>query len=165
MLKDKIQEDLNQAIKRKDETACSTLRGVLASVLSKEKDKRYKISKEEQDPEKLDKESKLTEEEFLHIVSSEAKKRKEAIIEYEKGGRTDLAEKEKAELGILEKYLPEQLSEEEIKAIVKQAIKETGASDMKDMGKVMAKAMPKAGGRADGSEISKIVKELLSQDD
>ena len=98
---------------------------------------------------------------MLEVISSEVKKHKESISGFEKGERQDLVEKEKRELEILQKYLPEQISEEEIKEIAKEAIQETGAKEIKDMGKVMADIMPKIKGRADGSQASKIVKELL----
>ncbi|GAH90207.1 unnamed protein product [marine sediment metagenome] len=164
MLKDKIQSNLNQALKRGDEITCSTLRMLLAAILSKEKEKRYKIFKEE--PELTEKElaekSFLTDEEVIEVISSEIKKRKEAILGFEKGERKELAEKEKAEMEVLEKYLPEQLSEEEIERLVKEAIEEVGAEDIKDMGKVMAALMPKVKGKADGGLVSKIVKELLN---
>jgi len=153
MLKEAIKEDLNQALKKGDEIKCSTLRMLLAAVLSKEKEKKYK--------EKIEEEVELADEEMIDVISSEAKKRKESIIEYEKGERQSLAEKEKAELEILQKYLPEQLSEEEIKKLIEEAIEKTGAQDIKDMGKVMAELMPKLKGRADGGLVSKIVKELL----
>jgi len=153
MLKEAIKEDLNQALKKGDEIKCSTLRMLLAAVLSKEKEKKYK--------EKIEEEVELADEEMIDVISSEAKKRKESIIEYEKGERQSLAEKEKAELEILQKYLPEQLSEEEIKQLIEEAIEKTGAQDIKDMGKVMAELMPKLKGRADGGLVSKIVKELL----
>jgi hypothetical protein len=153
MLKAEIQQELKKAVKGGDEINRSTLRMVLAAVSNKEKEKRYK--------EKAEAEVQLTEEEMIEVISSEAKKRKEAIREYEKGGRQDLAEKEKAELKILEKYLPEQLSEEEIRKLVQQAVEKTGASEMKDMGKVMAELMPQVKGKADGTIVSQIVKELL----
>ena len=165
MLKQTIQSDLTQALKRGDEITCSTLRMLLAAILSKEKEKRYKISKEE--PELTEKElaekSFLTDEELIEVVSSEIKKRKEAILGFEKGERKELAEKEKSEMEILGKYLPEQLSEEEIERLVKDAIEEVGAGDIKDMGKVMAALMPKVKGKADGSMVSRIVKELLAK--
>jgi len=109
----------------------------------------------------LEKESRLTDEETLEAVSYEAKKRKESIAEFEKGGRNDLVEKEKKELAILKTYLPEQLAEEEIKKLVKEAVEKTGAKEPKDMGKVMAELMPKTKGRADGNLVSKVVKESL----
>lgn len=151
MLKQTIQKDLFQAVKEGDEITRSTLRLLLAGILNKEKEKKYKTSKEE-----------LTDEEIIEIVFSEIKKRKEAIVEYERGGRKDLADKEKAELEVLQKYLPEQLSEQELKKIVKEAIEKVGAKEIKDIGKVMAEIMPKVKGRADGSQVSKIVKELLT---
>ncbi|MDP2910192.1 MAG: GatB/YqeY domain-containing protein [bacterium] len=154
MLKAEIQQELKKAVKGGDEINRSTLRMVLAAVSNKEKEKRYK--------EKAEAEVQLTEEEMIEVISSEAKKRKEAIREYEKGGRQDLAEKEKAELKILEKYLPEQLSEEAIRKLAQQAVEKTKASEMKDMGKVMAELMPQVKGKADGAIVSQIVKELLS---
>ena len=108
MLKQKIQQDLNQAVKKKEEIKSSVLRMVLAVILNKEKEKRFRVSKEktaisEQD---LQKESQLTDEDTIEVIFSEIKKRKEAILEYEKGERKDLAEKEKKELEILREYLP-----------------------------------------------------------
>ena len=91
-----------------------------------------------------------------------AKQRKEAIEMYEKGGRQDLVEKEKAELAVVESYLPKQMSEEEIRELVKEAIEATGASSPKDIGKVMQHVMPKVKGRADGSVVNKIVREMLA---
>ncbi len=164
-LRQKIQEDLKEALKEKRELELSVLRMLSSAMVNKEKEKRYKISREK--PElveaELSKESQLTEEETLAAVAAEAKKRKEAIVEFAKGQREDLAEKEKAELEILKKYLPEQISEETLRNLVKEAIAKTGAKEMKDMGKIMAELMPKIKGKADGSLVSKIVKELLAQ--
>lgn len=101
MLKDTIKDDINNALKEGDEVKCSTLRMLLAAVLNKEKEKKYKIYKEG-----LDEKEELTDEEIIDVISSEAKKRKEAITEFEKGDRQDLVKKEKAELEILKKYLP-----------------------------------------------------------
>jgi len=165
MLKLTIQTDLTEAVKKSDEISRSTLRMLLAAILNKEKEKRHKIAKVE--PEMTEKElaekSCLTDEETIEVISSEVKKRKEAILGFEKGERKELAEKEKAEIEILEKYLPEQLSEEEIRKLVKEVIEKTGAKETKNMGKVMAEIMPKVKGKAEGSEVRKIVKELLSQ--
>ena len=99
----------------------------------------------------------------MKLVSSEIKKRKDAIALYEQGKRPELAEREKKEIEILKKYLPEQLSEEEIKKIVAESIEKTGAKEMKDMGKVMADLNPKIKGKADGGEVSKIIKEILNK--
>ena len=164
ILKQKIQQDLNEAVKNKEELRTSVLRQLSAAILNKEKEKRYKIIKDE--PELTEKElvekSQLTDEEVIDVISSEAKKRKESILEFEKGKRQDLVEKEKKELEILQKYLPEQISEEEIKKLAREVIDKVGASAKKDMGKVMAELMPKLKGRANGSLVSKIIKELLT---
>ena len=152
-LEKRIKLDLNSAMFAKKELEVSVLRQLLAAVLNKEKEKRFK-SKEE-------KEAYLTDEEFMEVILSEAKKRREAIDLFTKGGRADLAEKEKRELEILGKYMPEQMTAEEIKKLVMEAISKVGAKEMKDMGKVMAELMPKVKGRADSSLLGKMVKELL----
>jgi len=177
-LKQKIQQDLKTSLIEKKELELLVLRMLQGAIINKEKVKRYKISKEKPEltGEELEKESQLTDEEVIELVSSEIKKRKEAISEFEeamlllspgyhsafeKGKIEDLIKKEKAEIKILEKYLPEQLSEEEIKKLAKETIEKIGAEDIKDMGKVMAEIMPKVKGRAGGGMVSKIVKELL----
>ena len=164
-LKKQIQNEVKDFLKAGDELASSTLRMVLAGVISKEKEKRYKISKEKPDlkEQELIKESELTDEEIIEVLLSEIKKRKDAIVLYKKGDRQELADKEKKEIEILQKYLPEQIPEEELKKIVEESIAKTGASEIKDIGKVMADLMPKVKGKADNSEISKIIKELLSK--
>lgn len=164
MLKEKIKNDLIQALKEKKEIEISTLRLLSAAIFNKEKEKRYKISQEkpEASGEELERESQLTDEEVIEVISSEVKKRREAILQFEKGKREDLLEKEKKEIEILERYLPEQLSEEEIKKLAKEIIKKVGAKEPKDIGKVMGELMPKVKGKAEGSLVSKIVKELLS---
>jgi len=162
MLQEKINEDLKKAIQEKNELAVLALRGLNAAVHNKKIEKRTKLSKQEKDLTKLEKESKLTEEEILEVISSEAKKRKDAIDEFRKGGRDDLVEKEKRELEILKKYLPEQMNEEQIKKEAKKAIEEVGASGPQEMGKVMGVLMPKLKGRAEGGMVSKIVQELLA---
>lgn len=165
MLKEKILEDLNSALKRKKETEVSVLRLLLTSVLNREKEKRYKLSKEKSElaVKELEKKSSLSDEEVLGVVLSEIKKRKEAILIFEKGKRKDLMEKENAEIEVLKKYLPEQLSEEEIKKLAAEAVEKIGAKQLKDMGKVMAELVPKIKGRADGNSVSKIVKKLLEE--
>jgi uncharacterized protein len=150
MLKEAIKNDLNKAIKEQNSLFSGTLRMLLAAISNKEKEKKYKEGSEE-----------LAEEEVLNIVVSEAKKRKEAIESFKNAQRLELAEKEESELKVLEKYLPEQLSEEELKNLVQEAINEVSCSGVKDMGKVMAVLMPKIKGKADGSQVSQIVKELL----
>jgi hypothetical protein len=163
-LKEQINQDLKEAVKKKEELPSMVLRMLSAVLLNKEKEKRYKISKNNPEikEQELVEKSHLTEEEIIEAVSSEVKKRMEAAVEYEKGNRLESAEKEKKEAEILKKYLPEQLSKEELEKLVAKAVQETGATSQKDMGKVMAALMPDVKGRADGSLISKIVKELLT---
>ena len=163
-LKEKITTDIKKALKEKESIRVSTLRMLQAAILNKEKEKRAKLAKEKEEikEEELVKESQLIDEEIILVISSEAKKRKESVLEFEKGGRQDLVEKEKTELEILQKYLPEQLSEGEITKLAKEAIEKTGASETKDMGKVMAELMPKVKGKTEGGIVSKIIKELLS---
>ena len=138
-----------------------TLRQVLSAVLNKEKEKRFNLSKENQNV--TEEESKLTDEEILDVVNLEVKKRREAAEGFEKGGRMESVEKEKKEMEILKKYLPEQISEEEIKNLVAKAVESVGAKEIKDMGKVMAELMPKTKGKADPALVGKIVKEALGQ--
>ncbi len=163
MLKEQIREDLNSALKEKKELEVSVLRMLNAAIVNREKEKRYKTSKEKPEltEKDLEKESWLIDGEILDVISSEIKKRKEALLLFEKGKRQDLVEKEKKEIEILKKYLPEQISEEELKKLAKEVIEKVGATEPKDMGKVMAELMPKVKGRAEGSLVSKIVKELL----
>ncbi len=111
----------------------------------------------------IDKQKELTDEEIIQVIQKYAKQRKESIKQYKEAGRNDLAEKEQKELDIVSKFLPEALSEDEIQKIVDDVIAETGASSMKDMGKVMKIVMGKVKGRADGSVVSRIVKEKLSK--
>src|SRR4030042_243188 len=153
-LKEKIQSELNLSIKGNKPLAVSVFRELLAAFVNKEKEKRFK-SKEE-------KEALLTDEEAMEVIAFEAKKRKESIVEFEKGNRKDLADKEKEELAILSAYLPEQMPEEEIRKLVKEAIEKTGASEMKDMGKVMQELMPQVKGKADGNLVGQLVKEFLA---
>jgi hypothetical protein len=163
-LKDKIQEDLKKSQKESDELKVSVLRLLLSSLLNKEKEKRYKAYQADTNiaEKELNDKSHLSDEEIMEVISSEIKKRRESALEFEKGRRQDLAEKEKKEMEILKSYLPEQMPEEEIRKLVKDIINKVGAKEQKDMGKVMAQLMPKVKGKADGSLVSGIVKELLS---
>jgi len=165
MLKQQIKNAVNEALKSGDQLSSGTLRMLLASILTKEKDKRYKIATEKPDTteENLVKESELTDEQILEVISSEIKKRRDAIVLYEQGKRPELADKEKQEIEVLQKYLPDQLNPEEIKKLVEESIAKVGAKEMRDMGKVMADLNPKVKGKAEGGEVSKIVKELLSK--
>ena len=167
MLKQQIQSDSTEALKSGEQLKLSVLRMLLAAITTKAKEKRFKVSK---DPasveasageESLASASQLTDEEIIDVVSSEIKKRKDAIALYEKGGRQELADKEKKEIEILKKYLPEQLSQDEVKKLVEESVAKTGAAEMKDMGKVMKDLGLKIKGRADSTLVSNIVKDLL----
>ena len=162
-IKQKLQEDLREAVKKKEELRTSVLRMLNSAIHNREIEKKTKLRKTgeitEQD---LIKKGQLTDEEITETIFSEIKKRKEAISEFEKGKREDLVEKEKKEIEILEKYMPEQLTEEDIKKLAKEIIEKLGAREMRDMGKVMGQIIPKIKGKAEGSVISRIVKELLT---
>jgi len=161
MIKDKIKEDIKKAMQEKDELKLSVLRMVSSAVFNKEKDNRAKLSKAGEEESKLDEMSKLTEEEVIEVVSSEVKKRKDSIEQYEKGGRSDLAENEKKELEILMEYMPEQMGEDEIRKIVKEKIEELGISGPQETGKLMGAVMPQLKGKTDGNIVGKIVQKEL----
>ena len=163
-LRNSIQGVIKEALKAHDDVRAGTLRFLFASIINKEKEKRYKISKEKPNlsQEQLAKQSELQDQEVLDVIVSEAKKHRESIEAFEKGGRKDLVGKEQKELAILQGYLPEQLSEKEMRVLVQEAITATSATSTQDIGKVMAVLMPKVKGRADGALVNKIVKELLT---
>ncbi|MBI4812780.1 GatB/YqeY domain-containing protein [Candidatus Falkowbacteria bacterium] len=161
-LKPTIQNDLKTAMKNKDAFLLSVLRMVSAAIKNKELEKRTRLSKSES-VEKLDELSQLTEEEILGVVASEAKKRKDAALEFESGGRPELAEKELKEAEFLKKYLPEQMLEDEIRKLVIEAVQKVGATSPQEMGKVMGALMPQVKGRADGGSVNRIVKEELEK--
>ena len=144
-LKEKIMQDMKEAMKAKDTAKVSTLRLLISEIKNKEIDKR----------------GELTDDEILAVIQKAVKQRKESIEQYEKAGRSDLVEKEKKELEILEAYLPQPLSEEELEAIIDEAIKEAQATSVKDMGKVMKIVMPKVRGRADDKIVNQKVREKL----
>lgn len=150
-LKEKIQKEFKEAFKGKDEVKLGALKMLQSEIHNAEIAKRTKLGKE----------SPLSDEEIIDVVSREIKKRRDAIELYEKGGRPELAGKEKAEIKFLSVYLPEQISEEEVRNLVKKAIEQTGAKSIKEMGKVMAVLMPQIKGRTDNSLVSSIVKEML----
>lgn len=145
-------------IERKD-MVVSVLRMLSAAILNKEKEKQYKLSREAGEPQK----ASLSDEETVDVIAGEIKKIKDSIVLFEKGQRADLVKKAREEIGILQAYLPEQMTEEEVKALVEETIAKTGASSIKDMGKVMAGLMPKVRGKADAGLVSRIVKESLGQ--
>lgn len=163
-LKAKIQEDIKKSLIEKKELEVSVLRMLLAATNNKETEKKTKIWKEKPDlpPEKIQKEAELQDLEIFDVISSEIKKRREAIEGFEKGGRQESADKERKELEILQKYLPAQMPEDEIKKLVEEIIKKTGAKEMKDMGKVMGQITAQVKGKADMTLVSQIVKKFLS---
>lgn len=109
----------------------------------------------------IDKKAPLTEEDILGIVSKQVKQLKDSMVEFEKGGRQDLVEKAQSEAAVLSDYLPAQLSEDEVRELVRQTIAEVGAQGPKDMGKVMGPLVARTKGRADGKMVQQMVKELL----
>ncbi|NGZ73835.1 GatB/YqeY domain-containing protein [Saccharibacillus alkalitolerans] len=144
-LSERLNEDMKQAMRSKDKFKLSTIRMIRATVKNQE----------------IDLKRTLDDAEVLDILSREIKQRKDALQEFEKAGREDLAETVRAEIDIVAEYLPTQLGEEEVKAIVQQTIQETGASSKADMGKVMAALMPKVKGRADGKLVNQVVQQCL----
>ena len=146
-LKDQIISDMTAAMKAKDAERTSTLRMVKAAIMNREKEGG----------------DALTDEDVTKLLRSQMKQRRDSVEQYQKAGRQDLVDKEQAELAIIEAYLPQAASQEEIDAAVVAAIVETGASSMKDMGAVMKAAMAKlAGKNADGKMVSETVKAKLS---
>ena len=144
-LKEKFMEEMKSAMREKNDMKKNVVTLVRSAIKQVEVDNRIE----------------LDDEGVLEIIAKEVKKRKDALPEYEKSGRTDAIAALKAEIDYLMTYLPEQLSEEEIKEIVIQTIAETGAAGMKDMGKVMTAVIAKTKGRADGKIISQLVKANL----
>jgi len=147
-LKDKIISDLTEAMKAKDAARLSTLRMVKANLMNRQ----------------IEKGGELTDDEITKALQSLVKQRRDSIEQYSAAGRTELAEKEAAELAVIETYLPQAASPEEIDAAVSAAIAETGASSPKDMGVVMKAVLAKLAGKsADGRAVSEAVKSKLSQ--
>lgn len=148
MQKKDLQEELKESMLAKDELKTSVLRMLISSIGYLETQKGgagYEAS----------------EEDVMSAIQKEAKQRRDSIAEFEKAGRQELVDKEQKELELLEKYLPKQLTEDEINKFVKEAISATGATSISDMGKVMGALMPKVKGKADGNLVSRIVKEAL----
>lgn len=162
ILSAKIQNDLKTALKEKNAAALSVLRMITAAIKNKEIEKRTRLSKTEKSVIELEKLSKLNNEEVLEVLSREAKKRKESIAEFIKGGREDLAKKEEEEWKIIAQYLPQQFSEEEIKEEINRIIGEVKPQGSQDFGKIMGPLMTKLKGRADGKLVGELLKEKLN---
>lgn len=161
-IKQQIQADLKEALKNQKSAEVSTLRMFLASLITKEKDRRYQlIEKQKVDQSELEGKELLTDSDIVDILFGEIKKLKDTLVDSQKANRPDLAEKAEQEILVLQRYLPEQMSEEEIKKIVSEIIAATGAKDIKDMGRVIKEAVARTKGVTDSSSVSKIVKDLL----
>ena len=145
-LSERLNEDMKQAMKSQDKFKLSVIRMVRSAIKNIEIDQR----------------KTLDDNEVLEVLSREIKQRKDSLQEFGKAGRDDLTESLQAEIAILMEYLPQQLTEEEVKAIVQQTIQEVGASSKADMGKVMGALMPKVKGLADGKIVNQYVQQLLS---
>jgi uncharacterized protein YqeY len=148
-LKETLKADLTEAIRSSDKVVSGTIRMVLTAITNEE------VSGKEA--------RVLTDDEIITVLSREAKKRREAAEEFAKAGRTDKAADEKAEGDVIAKYLPAQLSEEEIKQLISEAVTATGAAGPADMGKVMGAIKPKIAGKADGALVSSLVKAALTK--
>ena len=146
-LKEQLLQDMKEAMKEKDTIRKNTVQLVRSGILQIEKDKQIE----------------LDDEGILDVIAKELKKRRDSIPDFEKSGRTDLLEGLNKEIEVLLGYLPKQLTEDEIKSTVEEAVAESGASTMKDMGKVMAIISPKVKGRADNKIVSGFVKQMLQK--
>jgi len=147
MLKDKIENDIKEALKQKNLTKISTLRLLKSDIQNYKIEKKLKEAKDE---------------DIFGIIQKQIKRHQDSIEQFTKGGREDLAQKEKAELEILRTYMPKALSEEELRILIKEIIQELQATGKKDFGKVIKATIEKAKGRADGKSVSKIVGEFLT---
>ncbi|MGM7702051.1 GatB/YqeY domain-containing protein [Pseudalkalibacillus sp. Hm43] len=145
-LLDRLNHDMKQAMRNKDKQRLTVIRMVKASLQNES----IKLGHE------------LNEEEELTVLSREVKQRKDSLQEFDKAGRDDLVENLRQEIEILQEYLPEQLSEEEVDQIVKETIQQVGATSKQDMGKVMGAIMPKVKGKADGGLVNRLVQQNLS---
>lgn len=144
-LKKILMEDLKTSMKNKDTLRKNTITMVRADIKQKEVDERRE----------------LDDKDIMDIIAKQLKEKRNAIKEFDRGGRQDLVDQTEKEMEILLKYLPEQLTEEEVEEIVKAVIEEVDAKSMKDMGIVMKNVMPKIKGRADGSVVNKVAKKYL----
>ena len=150
MLEQRIEDDIKSALLAGEKTRAMTLRGLKSTLLN------VKVAEGKRD-------TGLTDEEVINIFSKEAKKRQESADLYVQGGSQDRADKELVEKAVIEEYLPKQLSEDEIASIVAEVIAETGATEQRDMGKVIAGVRAKTAGSADGSIIARLTKEKLTK--
>ena len=145
-IKDQLNSDIVKAMKSGDKATTETLRGLKSAIKYVE----------------IDTGHELDDEETMAVIAKQAKQRRDSIAEFEKAGRNDLVEKEATELSLLEKYLPAQMSEDEIEKVVQTIIAELGVTDIKGMGQVMQRSMATLKGQADGKVVNQIVRKLLS---
>ena len=145
-LKERIQQDVKDAMRAKDKPRLGTIRLITAAIKQREVDERIE----------------LDDTQVLVVLDKMCKQRRESITQFEQAGRDDLAAKEKAELELIQQYLPEQLGEAEINELINATMEQTGASSMKDMGKVMGQLKPKLQGRADMGAVSALIRARLS---
>lgn len=145
-IKQRISDDVKNAMRSKDKERLATLRMITAAIKQKEVDER----------------ADLDDGRVLAVLDKMAKQHRDSIEQYQKAGRDDLVAKETSELEVVTSYLPEQLSEEEIRQIIKETIEATGASSMQDMGKLMGQLKPRLQGRADMGKVSGLIKQALS---
>ena len=144
-LKEQLTADMKEAMKNKEKERLAVIRMVRGAIRQQE----------------IDGQKELGDEDVIAVISKEVKMRRDSIEEFQKGGREDLVENTQAEIDVLLPYLPAQLSEDEVRELVKAAVEQTGAATPKDMGKVMGVLMPKVKGRADGKMVNTIVKSFL----
>jgi uncharacterized protein YqeY len=142
---ERLNQDMKTAMKNKEKATLSVIRMVRSSLKNRE----------------IELQRPLDEEEALDVVIKELKQQQDSLTEFEKAGRADLIEKTRTEIAVLERYLPEPLSEEDLRTIIQQVIDQTGATSKADMGKVMKAVMPEVKGRADGKQVNRLVLELL----
>ena len=144
-LKEELLSDLKEAMKQKDTVRKNTVTLIRAAILQSEKDNKIV----------------LDDEAIVDVVAKQLKQRKDALTDFIKGGRQDLVDQTNAEISVLMKYLPEQLSRDELKTIVSKAVEKTGAADIKQIGKVMSEVMPQVKGKADGKAVNEVIREIF----
>ena len=164
-LKEQLDTELSQALKAKNELSVGVLRMLKSAITKKEKSPDFTsaYAKASADRQAKDQGPEISDAEIMKIITKEIAQREEATQMYKKANRTELAEKEIKEAEFLKKYLPQQLSPEELDKIIDKVIAKVGASEIKDMGKVMVKLMPELVGRAEGGKVSQLVREKLNQ--
>ncbi len=170
LLRNRLAQELKSAMREGDKVKVSTLRMLQSTIRNREVAKRTdlaRIAATKGTPlgeAELEAQSQLMDAEVIQAITAAGKQRRDSIEQFRKGGREDLAAAEEAELKVLESYLPQPLTPEELRAKVAEAIKVTGASSMKEMGKVMAILIPQVQGRADGKLVSEMVREALGKE-